>query len=114
MKFLLIIPVRIYWLLGFRSKRNCLFRESCSHHVYRITQERGFFAGVSAFLKRFRVCRPGYWIVPAEKELIIKFNDGTQISQSDASLTLLAPYQRAVQQVEHSYKNGPDLPSIRS
>lgn len=34
--------------------------KSCSRHVFDIAEQEGLFAGLRAFLDRFRACRPGY------------------------------------------------------
>jgi len=61
MKFLILLIIKIYWKLIPLSKRNsCLFAESCSRYVYRITNDEGFWAGIKAFKSRYKKCRPGY------------------------------------------------------
>lgn len=46
--------------LSKKLARNCLFKESCSNHVYRTLQEKGTKAGLKAFYYRFQTCRVGY------------------------------------------------------
>ncbi|HVW96607.1 MAG TPA: membrane protein insertion efficiency factor YidD [Mucilaginibacter sp.] len=60
MGVLLRFIIRIYWLLPSGWRRGCVFKESCSRYVYRITTEQGFGAGMRALQKRYRCCRPGY------------------------------------------------------
>ena len=61
MKFLILLIIKIYWKLIPASKRKaCLFAESCSRHVYRITNQDGFWAGLKAFKSRYKKCRSGY------------------------------------------------------
>lgn len=43
-------------------RRRCLFKESCSRHVYKITRSEGLGSGWLAFKKRYQQCRPGYKI----------------------------------------------------
>lgn len=51
--------IRIYWLLiPPERRRRCLFRESCSRHVYAQT-ELGWKVALDAFAARYRACRPG-------------------------------------------------------
>ena len=61
MKFILLLAVRIYWFaIPASRRRRCLFRESCSMHVYRTATDLGFRSGMSALRTRFKLCRPGY------------------------------------------------------
>ena len=63
MKILLLIVIKIYWKIIPKSRRrSCLFAESCSRYVYRITNDNGFWAGLKAFKTRYRKCKPGYKI----------------------------------------------------
>jgi len=69
------------------SRRSCLFAESCSRYVYRITKERGFIAGMRVFRIRYRGCRPGSnWIkndISGNMELHLK--DGTILLEQEVS-----------------------------
>jgi uncharacterized protein len=92
MNWVILIAIQLYWL--FRPKflkRQCLFKETCSHHVYRIAQERGLAAGIIALRKRSRICRPGYQIVSSGIALQVQLVDGSKISESEASVHLFAP-----------------------
>ena len=60
MNKIVLLLIRIYWLTPDRWRRKCLFKESCSHHVYRITKSQGLLKGWEAFVKRFNTCRPNY------------------------------------------------------
>lgn len=61
MKSLIRGAIRLYWRFWpERWRRSCLFRESCSRHVYRMTTESGTIAGLAALRKRLRQCRPGF------------------------------------------------------
>jgi len=63
MRRLMLFVVELYWrLTNAAHRRPCLFRETCSRHVYRVTREYGAFRGIAAFAKRFRRCRLGYVI----------------------------------------------------
>jgi putative component of membrane protein insertase Oxa1/YidC/SpoIIIJ protein YidD len=60
-KAISIFCIKLYWFLIPPSKRRkCIFKESCSKHVYRKLDEGGFKNGLNAFLKRYYQCRPGY------------------------------------------------------
>ncbi|MFM5893100.1 MAG: hypothetical protein ACKOQM_01525 [Novosphingobium sp.] len=60
MRWMIRAIIRTYWLLipAYR-RRKCLFKESCSRHVYRET-DAGFHDAIRAFRYRFGACRPGY------------------------------------------------------
>ncbi|WP_431163275.1 membrane protein insertion efficiency factor YidD [Flagellimonas beolgyonensis] len=72
MKYPLLLLIRLYWLIVPKTKRKkCIFRESCSQHVYRITLGKGFGQGLRAFHFRYKNCRYGYEIFrnPISKEI---------------------------------------------
>lgn len=63
MKYLLILPIKIYWLVIPASKRRkCIFRTSCSKHVYEKTMHEGLISGLKAFKYRFKKCKSAYII----------------------------------------------------
>ena len=73
MRYILILIIQLYWKYIPASKRKqCIFKESCSHYVYNITKTKGFFAGVKALKYRYKHCRSGYTMiqVPSQKILI--------------------------------------------
>jgi putative component of membrane protein insertase Oxa1/YidC/SpoIIIJ protein YidD len=101
MRIILIITIQLYWRIWPQERRrSCIFRESCSHHVYRVASHMGLVAGVRALLRRFRVCRAGYAIVPIRAGVGIRLVDGTLITQDEASFTVLAPYRRAAHKIQ--------------
>ncbi len=58
MKYFLLLFIKFYQTFTpkkFRGK--CLFKESCSHFVYRITEKEGLKSGLEALLYRFHNCR---------------------------------------------------------
>jgi len=63
MRYLLLLGIRIYWLIPGKNRRVCIFKESCSRYVYRITQKYGFKKGFSAFKERKQQCQPGYYAI---------------------------------------------------
>lgn len=73
MKFLLTIPIKIYqrfYPLKLRGK--CLFKESCSNHVLRVTNDDGLLKGIKSLTYRYRNCRPNYRVVKhAESVLLV-------------------------------------------
>lgn len=63
MKYILLLTIKLYWFaIAENNRRNCLFEESCSKYVYRITSKNGLISGLRAFYIRFRYCRPGYTV----------------------------------------------------
>lgn len=73
MKSLLLFAIRIYRVLIPESIRpKCLFKESCSKHIFRIAKEKGFIAGIKALRYRFKNCRPNYYLIENNgKKLLI-------------------------------------------
>lgn len=77
-RLLLLLGIRCYWLVWPRHRNQpCLFHETCSHHVYRITATRGFSAGMSAFRARFKTCRGGYFLTTVDGVAGVILRDGT-------------------------------------
>lgn len=69
MKHLLLLPIKVYWKLIPKHKRNrCIFSESCSNHVFRIASTQGFLKGIKALYVRYKSCRPGYQIITIKNE----------------------------------------------
>lgn len=81
MRYLVIFVVRLYWaIIPASARRHCLFRESCSHYVFRAAKERGFRAAIKALRTRLKQCRPGYapYTAPDGKEYCV-LADGTMV-----------------------------------
>ena len=69
MKHFLLFAIRCYWLFIPKTKRkHCIFSESCSNNVYRITKTQGLNLGIKALKDRFHSCRPGYQIIEIHGE----------------------------------------------
>lgn len=87
MKYLLLALIRLYWLIPKRFRRTCLFKETCSHHVFTVTNEKGFRAGLKALKKRIKQCRPGYsiYITDDEKHWII-LNDHSVMERGQMNI----------------------------
>ncbi|EDP98380.1 hypothetical protein KAOT1_14222 [Kordia algicida OT-1] len=86
MKYLLLIFIKAYWFLIPKSKRKkCIFRVSCSNHVYKTAMNKGFIAGCKAFKYRFYNCRHGYEIFknPVNNEMQIKLRNNEVLNQKD-------------------------------
>jgi len=90
MKWIVLCLIRVYWILPTKYRRKCIFKESCSHFVYRSAKENGFRKGISCFLKRRTQCRTGYQIYYGYSTSIeIKLFDGTYITENELSETML-------------------------
>ncbi len=63
----------MYWLLPKGRRRECLFKESCSHYVFALIKSKGLKKGFKALLLRLKQCRPGYYTFKTEdgKEWIL-------------------------------------------
>jgi putative component of membrane protein insertase Oxa1/YidC/SpoIIIJ protein YidD len=49
--------------------KTCLYKESCSVHVERITQHAGFIAGIKALQTRVSNCQQGYHLFDDNGEI---------------------------------------------
>lgn len=84
------------------SKRNvCLFSESCSNHIYRITNENGFVKGITALRKRIIKCRPQYELLKVDNTFILRLQDGSVINENEISQFLLPPYNYKFNNIEN-------------
>lgn len=54
-----------------KNRRVCIFKESCSKYVFRITNRWGFKKGILALKKRRRICRNGYYFINDQKVRLI-------------------------------------------
>jgi putative component of membrane protein insertase Oxa1/YidC/SpoIIIJ protein YidD len=67
MKYLLLYTIEFYWkLIPDHKRKKCIFKETCSHHVYRICKEHGFKKGIKALKERYKQCRPEYVIYKSD------------------------------------------------
>lgn len=97
MRWLLIVPIRLYRLLPDGLKRRCLFRETCSLFVSRAATEDGFVAGCRAFKLRFTRCRPPYSVFyhyPARAWRVM-LADGSAAAGAEMADFVTAPYEAA-------------------
>lgn len=89
MRLALVATIRLYWRLWpARWARRCIFRESCSRHVYRIAQQEGGRAAFAALLRRHRQCRPGYGRLQVGKDRILRLADGSCVGEQDIAETV--------------------------
>lgn len=78
MRISLMVIIKLYWfLIPKHKRRKCLFKESCSHFVYKTTKSKGLISGVKALNFRINNCNPNYTIMELndEKVLITKSNN---------------------------------------
>jgi uncharacterized protein len=102
MSLLLLAVIQLYWRVWPRRwRRRCLFRESCSRYVYRITRREGFVAGVAALRGRVRACRPGYTAHFSERGVELSGLDGTVVQEPDVSESIVAFVRKTVRRAGH-------------
>lgn len=106
MKDLLLASIRAYWAFWPRHlKRSCIYRETCSHHVYRVAREFGFPAGLQALLRRVRTCCPGYTVSTNQTELGLILRDGSFLPHKLVAEDILTPIQLTITQLEQRLSN---------
>ncbi|MGE9313293.1 membrane protein insertion efficiency factor YidD [Niabella sp. CJ426] len=66
MRYFLLFIIRLYWLIPKKSRRRCLFKETCSQYVYRISRQKGLNAGIAALRDRRKKCRPGFYYINSD------------------------------------------------
>lgn len=110
MKWSLLLPIRLYWFAWpVRWNRGCLFRETCSHHVYRVTQERGASQGLLALFSRHRQCRPGYSVCASPHGYYLRLADGVHLPEGDADPALFRSVSSLASQREAQLNAGARL-----
>ncbi len=98
MKWLLLVSIKIYWKVFTEEKRrNCLFKETCSHYVYRHTSEGGFFKGAIALCQRIKKCKKGYKLYSSLQGFEMELADGSVIKEDEIATRILEPIYRQVQ-----------------
>jgi hypothetical protein len=93
MKILLLFLIKCYWkLIPLERRKLCLFSESCSKYVFRVTNERGIIQGLKALKFRVKKCNPNYIIIKVNNNFKLIFNDGSELNNKEISPFLLPPY----------------------
>lgn len=94
MRWLLIRVIRLYRKLPGWFKRKCLFKETCSSHVLRVTRESGFWPGMRNLTIRMSQCRKGYVVLfdGNVKRWIVRFANGSVAGSNEVADFVLAPY----------------------
>lgn len=80
MRALLLLLIRTYWFAIPQSKRRrCIFKVSCSNHVYEVAKTKGLYCGLVALTYRFRNCNGDYHLfddpVHGDRRLVLKSGD---------------------------------------
>lgn len=81
MKYLLMFLIKCYWLIPKSYRRHCIFKETCSHHVYNATQSKGFKHGLHALENRYKQCRTGYAFFKIKEEEFVLLADGSIVKR---------------------------------
>lgn len=102
MRWVLIVPIKLYRLMPVKLKRRCLFRETCSLFVMRRATEDGLWAGCHAFSERFIRCRKQYSVCYdyAARDWLVLLADGSAAASSEVADFILEPYRAALAKVE--------------
>jgi len=102
MRALLLAVVRVYWAVWPRHlNRGCLYRETCSHYIYRVSREAGVLAGCRALLQRYQTCRAGYAVTTKDGELGLMLRDGSFVPERFVAEDTFAPIRQTLKGVEH-------------
>lgn len=96
MKHLLLLAIRIYWKIPTKWHQRCIFRETCSHYVYRIASRQGFRAGMKALRQRNELCRPGYVVYRSQGKYYLRTANGSIFEEHDIALSELPPYNKKI------------------
>lgn len=90
MRLLVLKLIEFYWhLYPETNRRQCIFKETCSKHVYRRLKEKGLVAGFLALINRVKKCRNGHSLYLGDNGFEMKLVDGTTIYQDAISPNLL-------------------------
>ncbi|MFM7683658.1 MAG: membrane protein insertion efficiency factor YidD [Bacteroidota bacterium] len=90
MTFILQFIIKIYWFMIPPTKRNqCLFKESCSKIVYRISQEQGFFSAIRTFYFRYKNCRSDYHLFLHNDQICLRTKENYILDNSEINPEIL-------------------------
>ncbi len=82
----LLWVIRCYWrLVPDDQRRPCIFKVSCSKHVYQVALNKGLLAGLRALRFRIINCRNGYHLfedpISGKKQMVLR--SGQVIPEQD-------------------------------
>jgi len=98
MRCLLLALIKFYWIvIPEKKRRSCLFKETCSHYVYRHTAEGGFFKGAIALRQRQKTCRKGYRLYSSLTGFEMELADGSVINENEIAPRILEPIFKEAQ-----------------
>jgi hypothetical protein len=106
MSWLILFFIRLYWrLIPEVSRKQCIFKESCSRYVYRIISDEGFIPGLQAFVERWKKCKPGYIIKNSNdgKNIELLLKDGTVLEKKDIADSIIEPWRQSIKYIEDKY-----------
>lgn len=86
-----MFAIRVYWLIPTKLHDKCIFKESCSHYVYRVAKHQGFNAAMKALKERNELCRPGYIVYKSMGAFFLKTAGGKVFSEESISSNVLPP-----------------------
>ena len=92
MRLILLLLIKLYWAMFPVTKNpKCIFRTSCSHHVYQITKTAGLLLGIKAFIYRFSNCRTGFHLFqhPTTNARIMVLRNKKILTEDEISERLL-------------------------
>ncbi|MCB0387772.1 MAG: membrane protein insertion efficiency factor YidD [Winogradskyella sp.] len=95
MSYVLIAIIKFYWFLKPVSlKPRCIYHESCSNYVYRITLHKGFKFGLKALIKRYHSCRSGYYLFKIKDKWCLKTVNNLYIYQTGIARHILLDLEK--------------------
>lgn len=110
MRLLLLAAIQAYWrLVPARFRRTCLFRVSCSQHVYQAARVAGVRTALIALTDRWKLCRPGYTIVTREGRFQLVLCDGSVADESEIAPSLLRPFLDAAKHLRQDLEDNSAL-----
>lgn len=90
MKRFLLMLIKIYWvIIPKSSRRRCLFQESCSNHIYRITKNEGFISGLKALKFRIKNCNSNYNIIKIDSKPVLISSSNKLFDESEINNSIL-------------------------
>ena len=100
MRYILLLIIKFYWgFIPVNKRRRCIFKESCSNFVYRVTKENGFVAGFYALKQRLRQCKPGYKIEVINNSIRLHLVDGTILLDNAISENITCQIRKNIDNV---------------
>jgi putative component of membrane protein insertase Oxa1/YidC/SpoIIIJ protein YidD len=97
MKYLLLLIIRLYQtFIPKRFRGKCLFKESCSNYVFRITKEKGLIVGLNALKYRYFNCRPNYNLMDNNGKIVLITINKNVIEEEFIDERILCQYKQDI------------------